>query len=232
MRLPERGQRALIVGQTGSGKTIGAIRMLQKLPLYPVVIMDTKGEPAFDRIAKPGEDIAKYRSGLEFRKGWLDKVQPGYTIVRPTGYELSEPLDMDDILRFIYDVGRPCVIYIDESYQWHDNGRAGPGLIGLLTRGRSKGFTTIMSTQRPSWISRFCFSESQHYYIFKIVDRRDIKTIEGFIPDFEKHYKSGEQKKHCYIYYDNSADGQVKVCQPVDLPPKRHDIDEKGKLWI
>jgi len=40
----------------------------------------------------------------------------------------------------------------------------------------------IVLSQRPAWISRFVFSESDFYQIFKLVDIRDWKTVMNFIP--------------------------------------------------
>lgn len=65
-------------------------------------------------------------------------------------------------------------------------GRAGSGLIALLTRGRSKGISVLMSTQRPAWLSRFCFTEAQKYYIYRLTDRRDSKVLGEYIRVFSK----------------------------------------------
>lgn len=231
--LLERGQRGIIVGQTGSGKTVGAIFQLQNTPLYPVVILDTKGEPAFDRIARDEEEIIIHNSADDFVKSWTKDEQPGYVICRPTPREMSDLDGMDQTLEAIYEIARPALIYIDEAYQWHINGRSGPGLIGLLTRGRSKGLTTLISTQRPAWISRFCFSEAQKYYIYKIGDGRDSKTIAEFLPGYDKMKKV---EKHHFVYYDSSSGEKPKFFKPVPLPPKRNysvenQLDEKSQ-WL
>lgn len=199
--LLKKGERGIIIGQTGSGKTRGAIWLIQQLPLSPVYIMDTKGEPAFDDIVREGEDIVIYNDGESFVKALKNKVQPVYSIVRPTADEMADPFEMDSILTAIYLANKSCVIYIDEAYQWHVNGRCGSGLIGLLTRGRSKGMTTILSTQRPAWISRFCFSESQRFYVYRLSDSRDMKNLGEFIPGFSG---KGVAAKFHWWYYNNS----------------------------
>lgn len=214
--LLERGQRGIIIGQTGSGKTMGAIWHMQHVPVTPIVIMDTKDEPAFDKIGID-EDTAIYNSLEEFEKEWFKKKrQPVYSIVRPDPAEISEPLEMDGTLFKMVQGGRGCFLYIDEAYQWHVQGRAGAGLTGILTRGRSKGITTLLSTQRPAWLSRFCFSEAQKFYIYRLTDKRDHKTIGEYIPDFEKE----KLAKRFEWYYYNVIDGELSLYSPVKILEK------------
>lgn len=232
--LLQKGQRGIIVGQTGSGKTVGAIWQLQHAPLAPVLILDTKGEPAFDKIARAAteteeaERLEIYEDTDKFLTAYRKGIDAEYIIIRPSPEEIAEPLAMDNILMQIYNAGRSCLTYIDEAYQWHINGRAGPGLVGLLTRGRSKGMTTLISTQRPAWISRFCFSEAQKFYIYRLSDRRDMKTLGEFLPDF--HNAKIPEKFHFY-YYDTNRD-DVTMYQPVPIikPEKAQEVFSKS--WI
>jgi hypothetical protein len=45
----------------------------------------------------------------------------------------------------------------------------------------------LQSTQRPSWICRFCFTESQKFYIHGLIDERDRKTLDSMIPSFSRY---------------------------------------------
>ncbi len=215
--IPNKGERAVIVGQTGSGKTRAAVWLMQQIELAPVYILDTKGEPAFNAIAQGDETLTIYNNGSAFVKSLDAKQQPTYSIVRPTPDEMSEPLEMDAILMSIYNRNKACVIYIDEAYQWHVNGRCGAGLIALLTRGRSKGMTTLLSTQRPAWISRFCFSEAQKFYVFRLSDNRDLKTIAEFIPTFSDNKVV---TPYHWWYYDASQEEPFYFSPvPIDKSP-------------
>lgn len=238
--LLKRGERGLIIGQTGSGKTVGALVHMQATNLYPVIILDTKGEPAFNDIADDGdeetppEETIIYDDAEKFINQWHKKRQPEYSIVRPTPQEMGDSANLDSILQRIYDTNKRCLIYIDEAYQWHVNGRAGAGLIGLLTRGRSKGMSVLLSTQRPAWISRFCFTEAQKFYIYKLSDKRDHKIISEYIPDF---MDKPIAQKHFFHYYDNSQDEKgIRYFKPVPYTPKvktaKNGQSTRGGKWL
>lgn len=238
--LLKRGERGMIIGQTGSGKTVGALVHMQATNLYPVIILDTKGEPAFNDIADegdeetPAEESIIYEEGEKFISQWHHRRQPEYSIVRPTPAEMADSDQMDSILTRIYDTNKKCLIYIDECYQWHVNGRAGNGLIGLLTRGRSKGMSVLMSTQRPTWVSRFCFTEAQKFYIYKLSDKRDHKVIAEYIPDF---MEKPIAQKHYFHYYDNSEDEKgIRYFKPVPYEKKarrtENNQSKRGGKWL
>ena len=227
--LLEKGERGIIIGQTGSGKTVGAISHLQNSSLYPVIIFDTKGEPAFDDIALDDEESVIFDSAKDFIDQWHRRKQPEYSIVRPTPEEMGDPLKLDNVLMQIYNTGKKCLIYIDECYQWHINGRAGNGLIGLLTRGRSKGMSVLMSTQRPAWISRFCFTEAQKFYIYKLTDKRDFKILGEYIPEIEGK-KIGH--KYHWLYYNYSDDQGIRYFKPVPMIVKQTTGNNTKGRWI
>ena len=227
----DSGQRGILIGRTGSGKTWGGIFQLQNSHSPHVIVLDTKGEPAFNTLALDGETQDFYYSGDEFIKQLKSREWPNYMIVRPSPEEIAEPLEMDRILMAIYNAGRECLTYIDEAYQWHVNGRAGAGLVGLLTRGRSKGMSTLISTQRPAWISRFCFSEAEKFYIYRLLDNRDTKTISEYIP-LDKTEKP--LPRYHFWYYDN-LDDDCRECllyRPVPKPMKSERVSHTGKIWI
>lgn len=227
--LLERGQRGIMIGQTGSGKTIGAIYQLQNAPFDNVIVLDTKGEPSFNTIARYDETIDFYNSVKAFHSA-LKSPLPNYAIVRPSPDDMTDLEYMDGLLLSIYNARKPCLVYVDEAYQWHISGRAGAGLIGLLTRGRSLGISTMLSTQRPMWISRFCFSESQKFYIYKLSDARDVKVIAEHIPAFNTYYAA---KKYHFWYYDNAQDMETaQFYQPVPMPPRPVMTDESGRKWL
>ncbi len=156
------GERGLLVGKTGSGKTMGATFLLRHLP-PPIIVLDTKGDDHLPRSFDPR--ITDRVDGL------TDRIDQPITIVTPTASELIDVAGLDD---WIGSLPAPATLYIDELYQVHfGSGRAGPGLVGLLTRGRSRGMTTLMSTQRPAWISRFCLTETENFYVYRLSDPAD-----------------------------------------------------------
>lgn len=226
--LINKGQRGIIVGKTGSGKTIGAIWQMQQLPFAPVIILDSKIEPAFDTIAVGKERLKIYNSAEKFMQGWERGDIAEYMIVRPSGSEISAQDIMDDCLQAIYSASEPCLVYIDEAYHWHVNGRCGAGLNNLLTRGRSKGISTLLSTQRPVWISRFCFTECERFYIYRLSDERDRKTVGEFVQDFSDKPIAD---KFMFWYYDHDMTDGAVLYNPVPLPVKGVGKQECSDQW-
>jgi len=168
------GQRGLLAGKTGTGKTFGALFLLRHTQ-GPIVILDSKIEPAFDT-AFPPADIT-HQDGLTGSYG-PQRIR----IVRPAPHELIKPAVLDAwLMQFDY----PVTIFIDELYQIHSpGGRAGPGLVGLLTRGRSKGVNVLMATQRPRFISGFCLTEADKYYVYWLSKPADRKVLaEATVPE-------------------------------------------------
>lgn len=70
-------------------------------------------------------------------------------------------------------------IFSDECFMIGPNNDA---FDACLTQGRSKRIPMINCTQRPSWISRYCFSEASYIQCFDLIDDRDIATVEMFLP--------------------------------------------------
>lgn len=208
--LPERGERALIVGQTGSGKTAFAVWMLYRIPIAPIIIYDTKDEPKFRKL--PNSIIVETIEEVE--KAYHNE-QIDYVIVRPPVEMLGKPEELDEYLFAHYQNLRDSVCYIDEAYTFHSHGRAYRGLIALLSRGRSRGITTIISTQRPMMISRLCITEAQKVYVFRLGDRQDRKRLGDIIPDFAD---KAIPPKHGFYYYE-SGDDNAELYRPVKLDP-------------
>jgi DNA helicase HerA-like ATPase len=179
--IPQAGERALIVGQTGGGKTRFATWLLRRVEQSPIVIYDTKEEPHF--LTLPYVSIA---TSLKEVTEQIRKSESDYIIFRPPLSITADPTMLDNLLLYHYHNFKGVPAYIDEIYSFHNSARAGAGLIGLLTRGRSRGITTIMSTQRPAWLSMFAISEAQKLYIFNLSLNDDKKKIAGAgISNFE-----------------------------------------------
>ena len=70
-------------------------------------------------------------------------------------------------------------LYVDEASLMPDDSDA---FKAVLQQGRSKRIPVIGCTQRPVSVARAMFSESDYYCVYRMVDRRDYKTVEGFVP--------------------------------------------------
>lgn len=197
-KVPGTDQRITIIGRTGSGKTQGASFILSQMPFdqIPIVIFDFKREGLFREI--PVRELPLDNVDAAF--SMLN--QAGILVVRPTPDD-TEPVE--ELLWAIWE-HENCGVFIDEGYMIGKS-RA---YEAIMTQGRSKNIPTITLTQRPSWISRFAFSEADYFMIFQINDKRDRDTVAAFI--------NGRIEKRLPPYwsywYDVSQDRLV-VLRPV-----------------
>lgn len=164
------GERIIVVGKSGSGKTTLMLSLIDASPVEPIIICDTKGESAYEK-SFPKAIIVKNLT--EINKGEIIIWKPGPEII-------SDPEELDARLGEVTTGAKNIMVVIDEGYMFHRQGQAFPSLIGLLTRGRSKGIVTLIGSQRPRWISRFCFSEATRGYFLKLTDPEDRKIVAGY----------------------------------------------------
>lgn len=230
--LLDKGQRGLLVGQTGSGKTQNALWQLRHTPIWPVIIFDTKIEPEFLTLADGDEKLQlidgfeEYTQHSKLRRS----ERPDFAVVRPSIDEMGDVDAMDGYVRLAYEKFGPGLFYFDEVYNWHNRGAAGNGLIGLLTRGRSKGKTVLMATQRPSWISRFCVTESQKFYLHWLADSRDKKTLAEVVPNFDK--LPDVPKHHFYHYSTTDHETAPRLYLPVPQHVPGSAPESRSRGWL
>lgn len=203
------GERGLLVGQSGSGKTYAAAWMLRHAS-QRVVLFDTKTEPVFERLPIEYESLAIVTTRAEMKREIADdRKGADYILVRPSIAEISDPFAIDEYLSEIYHSFTNIFVYIDEAYQFHRGTQAGPGLIGILTRGRARGITTLVSTQRPAWITRFALTESNRFYVFRLIDSKDWARLGDVIPSIPKD--GINLPRYQYIYYVQGDDAYTRM---------------------
>lgn len=165
--LPRDDERTTVVGRTGSGKTQLATWLLSKSNFLekPWIIVDFKYDGLLNAVSRIKE------IGLHENP----PTEPGLFIVHP------DPDDDDMMENFLRQIWRNenTGVYFDEMYMVPD----GKGFRALMTQGRSKKIPVISLTQRPAWVSKFCFTEAEHLSIFHLQHRDDQKRVEQFIPD-------------------------------------------------
>jgi hypothetical protein len=168
LNLPSTEDRTLIIGRTGSGKTYAGLWLLSEMPIdeQPWVIIDYKGD----------KNIARIPFAHPLSLGEIP-VLPGVYVVRPHHTQTEE---MESFLMAIWE-HEGIGIYIDEGAMLSKS----DALDTILIQGRSKNVPVIMLTQRPVGISRFAFSESQHFLIFPNHDKREQKTVAEIAPLFQ-----------------------------------------------
>lgn len=218
-RLPNISQRTAIIGRTGSGKTRLGWKLLSLAPFdqIPYVLVDYKREGLFTTV-----DRIREISSREVPK------QPGLYIIRP---HVGDEDEMEKWLWKLWD-RESCGLYIDEGYMLPQNPRG--AFTAILTQGRSKHIPVYCLTQRPSWISRFVFSEADYYAVMQLNDERDAKTVQAFIKRDKADVTRELPDYHAYWY--DVAKRQAYVFKPVEdetiiseriakrLAPKRKEI--------
>lgn len=203
MLLPDDTQRISIVGRTGSGKTIAAAWHLSLADFthMPWVIYDFKRDSLLMQIAalKGAEHI-----GTDFAPR-----KPGLYFVHPLPHEVEEVQAQMWKIWGHEQTG----VYIDEGYMVCPPPMINQPFRALLTQGRSKHIPMIILSQRPVWLDRFVFSESDFYQVFALNHSGDRKKIMEYVPA-----NLDERLPLYHSYYHDVSNAETVVLKPVPEP--------------
>jgi hypothetical protein len=167
-RFPGGDSRTTVLGATGSGKsTCGAFMLAhQRFDRRPWVIVDFKREIIFDRVGFP--PITELTlDARPPKKGGLYLVSP-------------RPGQDDQLEAFLWRIWERenCGLYVDEAALMP----GGDAFPAILQQGRSKRIPVIACSQRPVNVARGLFSEASFICLYRMLDKRDYQTVEGFTP--------------------------------------------------
>jgi hypothetical protein len=192
MQLPGDQDRIAIIGATGSGKTHAGMWHLSRrnYDVKPWIVYDFKMEEFINEI--PGA----------YRLSVTDPIptRPGIYIVQPN----ADQEDLVEIQMWKIWSTENTGVFIDEGYMLGNGNR---GFRMLLTQGRSKHIPMIVLCQRPVWLDRFVFSESQFFQVFHLNSRKDLQTVEQYVP---QDLSTPLPLRHSY-YYDVRARSLVML---------------------
>lgn len=174
-RLMNNTQRHSIIGRTGSGKSHFGVWLLSHMNWHkqPWVIIDFKGEELFDRIQHDN-----FKGMTELSLNQKVPRKPGLYIVRPMPHQHEE---LDKFLWNIHARERTG-LFVDEAHMMPSPAQRYGAFSALLTQGRSKRVPIIVITQKPSWVSKFVFSEADFYSVFHLNDWKDKQRVMEFVP--------------------------------------------------
>jgi len=168
VRLPDASNRVTVVGSTGSGKTRFGIWLFSvaRYGNIPRILLDFKGDDLIAAI----EDAGYAREISVLSK---PPTKPGTYVVRPLPTQLAE---LDTFLWEVWRKGN-VALFFDEGTMTAKS-RAVPA---ILTQGRSKKIPVITLSQRPAWLSRYVFTESEYFAIFRLNNKQDRDTVRDFV---------------------------------------------------
>lgn len=202
------GQRLGLFGRSGSGKTYLAKWIILQTPNLRWLILDSKHDPNFDAWF-PREGLPAPR---QIMKWWR---KHGRIVVRPKPEE-NDPRILDLWLSVIHDGLERFGLLIDEGYQVTRGVQPGPGLTGLITRGRIRGQTIIVGSQRPAWLPRFVFSEANGYIVMNLALRDDRERVADMVSDRYHEAVLTPLPPREWLYYDIAAD-RLSHFRPVTI---------------
>jgi hypothetical protein len=206
MRVPDETQRISIIGRTGSGKTVAGVWHLSNAHFerMPYLIYDFKRDAM---LAKIGD-----LEGAEHIDVDTVPSRPGLYFVHP------HPDQHEEVQAQMWRIWEQehTGVFVDEGYMVCGPSNQNSAFRSLLTQGRSKHIPMIILSQRPVWMDRFVFSESDFYQVFQLNHSGDRKKIMEYIPaDLSRPLP----KYHSY--YHDVAENETFVVRPV---PTEEDI--------
>lgn len=186
-QFPKTSEHTTIIGRTGSGKTQAGMWLLSHAPfdMMPYVLIDYKGDEVLNSIGAIHHSI--YADPPE---------HPGLYIVHPMPHEEEA---MESFLWKIHAKGNTG-LYFDEGFM----AARLKSLEAILMQGRSKKIPCFILSQRPSWMSRYAFSEASHFAVFHLNDRRDRMKVKEFfgnyseerLPDYHAQWYNVNHDRH------------------------------------
>lgn len=193
--LPEiaSGKRALLAGRTGSGKSTLAVWFLARSYQHWVIL-----NPKHTALYRQLPDAVVYRK-FDPRGISSDARRKKFIVLELSGEE-AEKNYMDGIIGWLHGALHNIGLCVDELYTLHSaGGHAGSGLIGWLTRGREYRQSFLGLTQRPAWLSRFLFSETDYLCELELNLSEDRDRLYDATGD--KHFLE-RVTRHRWLWYD------------------------------
>lgn len=184
------GEHVSFVGPTGSGKTYLAYQLLgvstSKARQGVVLVMKPRDATVTAFAARSHYRIV--RSWPPAPSIWQPSKPPGWVVWPP--HTMNPRMDnlmhyrvFASTLRDVYArgaKGQPTITFADEVYSLINEipapSKEDPGLDELLIRQWSKGRSLDAglwgATQRPAWVPQWMYSEVQHIFLARVIDRR------------------------------------------------------------
>ncbi len=191
--------RIFVTGMTGSGKSILAHMLYRQVPVY-LPQGDDDPNPRFTRICIDVTDSI-IDDSLTFYDPMVIPWQESDSLRFVPDIDTMES-DLDLLYQQIMIMGS-CWVWNDEVNEVSSAHKTIPGLRKALLQGRKFLVGQCLVTPRPVDISKSILTQSEHHFIFNLIDegdRRRIASNVGLILDEFDQLMSG-LGDHGYLWY-------------------------------
>jgi hypothetical protein len=216
-RFPGPQDRLTINGKTGTGKTTFAMWLFAECADFdkkPWVFVDYKGEIILKQAEAEGmvEELP------------LDRMpkNAGVYVVRPDIIKHGvEPVV--NFLKLVYQ-RENCGLFLDEATmipELRGDGNSGGPYQALLSQGRSKNIPVWTLAQRPAFVNKMVYSESEFTCAFRLKSQEDFKKlVTEAVADDTDNFEA--------VW---TVNGKIKQARLPDHYSRWFD-DKQGRSWI
>jgi DNA helicase HerA-like ATPase len=197
----KRNNRAFVAGMTGSGKTTLARYLLEDAEKLHSVIYDLKYDSAI-------EQWKRHKIYYDFEA--LQDARENRLVYRPPITHETNRDAQDAFFAWVYH-REYTRLYIDEGYALIGGSNPSMYLKALLSRGRSRGISTILSVQRPVSLPLLTISESEQVYLFRLGLPEDRKRMAEFTGIDERDQARLQPYQFYYWSITGGARGPLKL---------------------
>lgn len=188
LKLP-KNDRGMLIGATGTGKTF----------LGRYLIEDSEKPFSVTYDAKISESIGQWKNH-EFITDFDELVESEARriVYRPNYIEAVDAQAQDQFFEWIYQ-RKNTRLFVDEAYAVMGGSNPSFHFQACLSRGRERGISTLVGTQRPHRIPLLTLSEAEHYYIFRLTllqDRKRVEEITGITAE-----EQTDLSNHEFFYF-------------------------------
>lgn len=209
-----QNDRAAVIGATGTGKTTLARYLVEDRAKRCSVVYDAKISDSISAWSTHAfyDDFERLKRAEEYR-----------LIYRPSFRESMDGDAQEAFFEWIY-WRRYTRLYIDEASAIRGGVNPPFSLQHILARGRERGISTVVSTQRPKRVPLIFFSEAEHFFIFRlnmVGDRERVFELTGIDP-----YEQTTLEKYEFFYYsvDTGQPSQRLKLNAASVTPTRNGL--------
>ena len=214
-----QNDRAILIGATGCGKTLLARFLVEDSAKPFSVVYDAKGLISSPALQKPQDRWVGHKVYTNF-DDLIEAQQERLSeeprvIYRPPIEEERDYRAQDEFFNWIYDRWHTR-LYVDEAYSILGGTNPSQYLQACLSRGRERGISTVISTQRPARIPIITMSESEHIFVFRLNAATDRARAAELI-DVDAYEFHPVNLKDFQFYYFNARVGQASGKLTLDI---------------